>query len=345
MKTKLLTLFVVMVMVGLGRLAAAQPAVHAPAPVKTPNAGWDWALKNAGNTEGFYIGYSVERNTEGSICTGKHSRDKSLYEVLHPTAAGNKPAGIKKQVGILFRYDKSPKDRYAFREIEISSLDEKAHIEDIPIFWLGMMNTGESVGFLETCFDRAGSDKNKEMVLTGVGIHGPNPRVFNFLKRTLTGNYVEKIRENAAFWMGEQHSAEAAKVLIDTVHTDKSMEVREKAVFGLYLVKRDEADDALVELAKKGKVKEVRKQAIFWLGQRAVSRTAELLQGVIENDDDIEIQKSAVFALSQHPDGVSRLINLSKTHRSLTVRKQAIFWLGQSDDPRALDTILSIIKN
>jgi len=45
-----------------------------------------------------------------------------------------------------------------------------------------------------------------------------------------------------------------------------------------------------------------------------------------------------VFALSQLPkdEGVPKLIEVAKTNRNAEVRKQAMFWLGQSNDPSAL---------
>lgn len=339
--------FLLVTLWGLGHLTAAQPAVHAPASVKGLDAGWDWAFKKAGNTAGFYVGYAVERKKDGNVCMGKHKHkaDKTLYEILHPgTKAGDRVVGIDKRVGILFRYDNGPKSRYAFREVTVNSLDETAHLEELPIYWLGTMSTNDSVAFLDTCFNRAGSDDNKEKILTAVGIHDAGPKTFGFLKKALTGNYAVKVRKSAAFWMGVQQSAEAAKVLLNTVYNDKSLKVRENAVFGLYLVEREEADDALVRLAREGKNKDLRKKAIFWLGQRAVQRTVELLGDIIEEDEDTEIQKSAVFALSQHEGGVDKLIKIAKTHRSLKVRKQAIFWLGQSEDPRALNVIIGILK-
>jgi HEAT repeat protein len=206
------------------------------------------------------------------------------------------------------------------------------------------MKIDESVGFLETCFKRIDPAKNREKIVTAVGIHGRSPGIFGFLKKVLTGDFADKIRESAAFWIGQQQTPEAAKVLLHTVANDKSSKVREHAVFGLYLVDCKEADDALVQIATKGKEKGTRKKAIFWLGQKAVKRTAELLGGIIDDDPDSDIQKAAVFALSQHPEGLNRLIKIATTHRSLKVRKQAISWLGQSNDPRALDTILAILK-
>lgn len=330
---------------GLGQLAAAQPVAHAPDSIKTPDAGWDWAFKNAGTDTGFYVGYAVEQKRKGSIRMGKHNGDKTLYRILHPEKSPKEQTvGVEKLVGILFRYDSRPKNRYAFRDIAVNSLNRTAHLEELPVFWLGTIDDNASIAFLETCFNHAGSDKDKDKLITAVGIHAPGPKSFGFLKMILTGNHAENIRKSAAFWMGQQQSAEAAKVLLNTVYNDKSPKVRENAVFGLYLVEREEGDDALVRLARKGKDKNIRKKAVFWLGQRAVKRTAELLGDIIEEDTDFDVQKAAVFALSQHPGGVDKLIKIAETHRSLNVRKQAIFWLGQSDDPRALETILGIIK-
>jgi len=36
-------------------------------------------------------------------------------------------------------------------------------------------------------------------------------------------------------------------------------------------------------------------------------------------------------------EGVPKLIEVAKTNRNHEVRKQAMFWLGQSNDPRALE--------
>ena len=58
----------------------------------------------------------------------------------------------------------------------------------------------------------------------------------------------------------------------------------------------------------------------------------------IDNDPDTDVKKRAVFALSQLPkdEGVPLLIKVAKTNQNPAVRKQAMFWLGQSKDPRAL---------
>ena len=50
------------------------------------------------------------------------------------------------------------------------------------------------------------------------------------------------------------------------------------------------------------------------------------------------MKKKAVFALTQMPgeEGVPMLVQVARSNPNPAVRKQAMFWLGQSKDPRAL---------
>jgi HEAT repeat protein len=52
-----------------------------------------------------------------------------------------------------------------------------------------------------------------------------------------------------------------------------------------------------------------------------------------------------VFALKQLPEnqGVPLLIEVAKSNPDPAVRKKAMFWLGQSTDPRALDFFAQVL--
>ena len=52
----------------------------------------------------------------------------------------------------------------------------------------------------------------------------------------------------------------------------------------------------------------------------------------------MKVKKKAVFALSQLPkaQGVPKLIEIARKSTDPEVRKEAMFWLGQSKDDRAL---------
>ena len=96
----------------------------------------------------------------------------------------------------------------------------------------------------------------------------------------------------------------------------------------------------LLRLARTSAVpRKTRRSAVFWLGQAAgEAATRGLTELVDDSSVEIEVKESAVFALSQlwRDEGVAALIRIARTHASPSVRKKALFWLGQSGDPRAI---------
>lgn len=81
----------------------------------------------------------------------------------------------------------------------------------------------------------------------------------------------------------------------------------------------------------------------FWL-----ARGAGYVLGVNDEEpsDDDEVRTQAVFALSQQPreSAVPRLIDIVQHSNRPVVRAQALFWLGQSGDPRAIDLFEDILR-
>jgi hypothetical protein len=96
--------------------------------------------------------------------------------------------------------------------------------------------------------------------------------------------------------------------------------------------------DLLLKLAKSDTSGIVRAQALFWLAQKAGKEVAPVIRSAVENDPEFRVKERAVFALSQLPkdDGVPLLIDVAKHNRMPELRKKAMFWLGQSKDPRAI---------
>ena len=105
---------------------------------------------------------------------------------------------------------------------------------------------------------------------------------------------------------------------------------------------------SLLTLARNPKLPEDRRRtAIFWLGQAAGTEVTRALDSVVLDDSaGREVRKQAVFALSQRPsdDGVPALIRIAQTNRDPELRRTALFWLGQSEDPRAIDLFEQILR-
>jgi hypothetical protein len=107
-----------------------------------------------------------------------------------------------------------------------------------------------------------------------------------------------------------------------------------------------EAVPALVSLARGAAASETRGQALFWLAQRGSGEARAAITRAIEEDPETEVKRQAVFALSEMPrdEGVPLLIDLARRHKNPAVREQAFFWLGESEDPRALAFFEEVLR-
>lgn len=114
----------------------------------------------------------------------------------------------------------------------------------------------------------------------------------------------------------------------------------EEAVFPAMIADSAEVWPGMLALAKdKGARTDARKSAVFWVGQAAATAATKGLSDVVGDQAvDREVRESAVFALSQRPreEAVPALIAVAEKSDDPKLRKSAIFWLGQTEDPRAL---------
>jgi hypothetical protein len=140
--------------------------------------------------------------------------------------------------------------------------------------------------------------------------------------------------------LGTVSAHDAADYLVTVAQTDKGS-IGSKAIFPATIADSAVIWPALLKLARNADVpRNTRSQSVFWLGQAAGDvATRGLNDLVVDNSVDREVREQAVFALSQRPrdEGIPALINVARTNKDPEIRKKALFWLGQSNDPRALD--------
>ena len=139
--------------------------------------------------------------------------------------------------------------------------------------------------------------------------------------------------------LGLVGTREATDFLLGTV-AHGSGKGAEQAIFPTTIADSVVVWPRLLEIAKDDShEKAVRKQAVFWVSQAAGEKaTAGLVEIVGDKVADSDVRLQAVFALSQRPkdEAVPALLNVAQTSRDPKIRKQAIFWLGQSNDARAI---------
>ncbi len=121
-------------------------------------------------------------------------------------------------------------------------------------------------------------------------------------------------------------------------------DVRESALAAIAYHAEPSAAERLARIGRQGDDRERRGQALFWLAQTQDPRAAGWIGEVIASDPDREVREQAVFALSQLDGSVPLLAHLLRETDHPDVRRQALFWLAQSDDPRALGELDAILN-
>lgn len=130
-----------------------------------------------------------------------------------------------------------------------------------------------------------------------------------------------------------------------TASTTAERKVVERALMALVWHPAPRALQAVIAAARQDQRAKIRSQALFWLSQRAGQEAVAAITSAMD-DPELEVKKKAVFAISQLPksEGVPLLIQTARTHANRDVRKQAMFWLGQSEDPRAISFFEEVLR-
>lgn len=93
-----------------------------------------------------------------------------------------------------------------------------------------------------------------------------------------------------------------------------------------------------------------RRDAMFWVGRFAAARATGHGEDIAELEDDDEdrddARDAAVFALSRlrGKRGIEPLLEVARSHRDPQLRRKAMFWLGESGDPRAVALFREVLE-
>lgn len=136
--------------------------------------------------------------------------------------------------------------------------------------------------------------------------------------------------------LGAVTAREATAWLLDLAQHAPSR-VASSAMSPLVAAEGSEPWPQLLAIARsEARPRDTRREAMFWLAEATNHHL-----GIDDADDNMseedDVRQQAVFAISQLPRDVAvpKLLEVARTSKRAPVRKQAIFWLGQSGDARA----------
>lgn len=192
-------------------------------------------------------------------------------------------------------------------------------------------------------FARDAGEEVAESALAALAYHGVGEADRLLAELVADRELPSTARRNALFWSGQLRGEAGVELAERTLAGERDDDLIEGAIFALAQSEVPRAAARLVDVARTHAAPEVRSQALFWLSQADGDRHAETIFAAAFDDRVAEVREQAVFALSQLEGGARWLARLLRESRDADVRRQALFWLGQSDDPLAMAELEKIL--
>lgn len=212
------------------------------------------------------------------------------------------------------------------------------------VFWLSEVDDRRAVDALAEFVTQAGDEQLRERAVFALAQHN-DPRARTYLRRVAgDGAAPAAVRRRAIFWLGEEGTAEDARFLQGLFGRTGDADLDERILLSVGQAGGPESGRWLLGIAANADVPlELRKRAVFWAGEAGAP--AGELGALYTRFEDVEMKERILFALSESEQSaaVEHLIRIARTEPDAGLRKKAIFWLGNSRDPRAAEALMELL--
>jgi len=228
--------------------------------------------------------------------------------------------------------------------MNVARTDPDQEVREQAVFWLSQVPG--STGLLEDIL-KSNTDENiKEKALFSLSQQN-EPRAQQALREfALRESEDPDLREKAIFWLGQRRSSDNTEFLRTLYSRLTNQDLKEKVLFSLSQQRGAGNEQWLMNIAVNQKEDiELRKKALFWAGQSGVA-IAEFAQ-LYDRMGDTELKEQIIFVLSQRQSdkaAIDKMFDIARNEKDPELRKKAIFWLGQSRDPRVQQFLMDLIN-
>ena len=175
---------------------------------------------------------------------------------------------------------------------------------------------------------------------------GESPRATDILLEVARTDPDPEVRGQAVFWLSEVHDERAVDALEQILLESQDNELREKALFALSENDSERAGQILRRYAlDTSQPEEVREKALFWYAESQSGGDVAFLRELFQRVESESLKQQVLFAASEtgDPEAVEWLMEIaSDTGQPVEIRKQALFWAGESSDETVEPRLLAL---
>ncbi len=248
---------------------------------------------------------------------------------------------LRRQAVFLISQKRTPETEDVL--LDVVKNDPDPRVREQAVFWLSQVPGEKAVTALQELLATSKDPRIQEKAVFALSQHHSASATDALRKFALDQSAPANLREQAIFWIGQQHTPETSEFLRQLFRSSSSQSQKERILFSLSQARSPENDRFLVEIATDASQPlETRKRALFWASQSGGLSSADL--GRMYDSADRQMKEQIIFSLGQRHEGVDKLLDIVKNEKDAELRSKAIFWLGQSHDPRAVKALQEIIN-
>jgi HEAT repeat protein len=231
--------------------------------------------------------------------------------------------------------------------LDVARTDPSEEVRAEAIQWLGQTRSPRAITALDSIASSATDDAILEKAIFALS-QSHDERSDAALRRVAADDHKSvHARTQAIFWFGQSHrEADDMRFLRDLFSRSHDEEIQGSIIQAMAQAHTSESARWLIDLARDKSLSiDARKNALFWAGQNGAD-LRQLVNLYDEMKGQTEIQNQLIFVFSQRRDGqaIDKLMDIATNDPDRDLRKQAIFWLGQSHDPRVQKFLLDLIN-
>ena len=229
--------------------------------------------------------------------------------------------------------------------LKVARNDPDQETREQAVFWLSQVADERAVDMLQDILRNSKEETLQDKALFALSQHrsGRGAAILReFASRDGASN---DLRGKAIFWLGQRPSQENNDFLRTLYTRLDNEELKDKVIFSLSQRRNMGNEKWMMDIVTNPRESiEMRKKALFWAGQGGVD-IAELIPFYARLSDR-EMKEQMIFVLSQRRStaAVDKMLDIAKNDKDPELRKKAIFWLGQSRDPRVQQFLLDLIN-
>jgi len=230
--------------------------------------------------------------------------------------------------------------------LDVARNDPSTEVRGEAIFWLSQTKGAEAIPALDSVLFSSSDLEIRKRAVFSLSQYR-DERARQSLRRAAEDEKLpEDVRGDAIFWLGQGRSLDL-EYFKGLFRKTRNEDMRNRILTSVGQSSAPEASAWLLEIARdKSFDTETRKQAIFWAGQKRSFDLEQLSTLYDQSRGDTEFQNHLLFIYSQRRESaaVDKLMAIAKNDPSVELRKQALFWLGQKNDPRVRQFIRDLIN-